>query len=58
MTKSFTLENVLTQQSSQNKSGKSIRIPSNESVNMIVRYSMALEVIRTQHSGNCFLIKN
>ena len=59
MTKSATLENVLSkQQSSHNKLRKSSIIPDKESVNMIIRYSMALLVVKTQLSGIQYLIMN
>jgi hypothetical protein len=59
MTKSSTLENVLSKhQSSQNKIGKSKSIPEKESLNMIMRYSMALLVVKTQQSGIHYLILN
>jgi hypothetical protein len=58
MTKSSTLENVLYKhQTSQNNTGIH-RIPRHESINMIIRYSMALMVVKTAHSGTHFLIMN
>jgi hypothetical protein len=59
MTKSSTLENVLSKhQSSQNKYRSAVSIPQKEAVNLIIRYSMALAVVKTQNSGTHFLIMN
>jgi len=59
MTKSSTLENVLSKHhSSQNKYGNSKIIPQKETVNLIIRYSMALVVVKTQLSGTHYLIMN
>jgi hypothetical protein len=59
MTKSSTLENVLSRhQSKQSNLRKANSIPATESVNMIIRYSMALLVVKTQQSGTHYLIMN
>ena len=59
MTKTFTLENVLTQsQEKKENESKQLWIPEPNTVKMLIRYSMALQVVRTRLSGDCFLILN
>jgi len=59
MTKTFTLENVLTQsQDNRDKVQEKLRVPESDSLKMLISYSMALQVVRTQYAGNCYLILN
>ncbi|MBK7171806.1 MAG: hypothetical protein IPH84_00940 [Bacteroidales bacterium] len=58
MTKHFTLENVLLKTRSNRQNSPSSRIPSKENLKMILHYSLALEVLKTNTTGNCFLILN
>ncbi|MBK7211880.1 MAG: hypothetical protein IPH88_00990 [Bacteroidales bacterium] len=55
MTKLSTLDKVL---SNNHTGSKSRRLPARQSISMIMQYSMALEVIRTENSGIQYLILN
>jgi hypothetical protein len=59
MTKSVTLENSLFHNTvSRNQIKEKSVLPESESMKMLIRYSMALQVVRTKSSGNCYIILN
>jgi len=59
MTKLSTLETVRSQASiKRNQSGNKTLIPSGEAVKMLLRYSMALQVLKSEVSGDHLLILN
>ncbi len=59
MTKPVTLENVLTKsQANREKHKELFQVPEADSMKMLIRYSMALQVIKTESSGSCYLILN
>jgi hypothetical protein len=58
MTKSSTLENVLSKSEAASSQLTRFRIPEREGLTMIIRYSMALQVCKTNRTGNQYLILN
>jgi hypothetical protein len=58
MTKPYTLENVLLKTRSARQNKLRSNLPSRDNLNMLLQYSMALEVKKTTTAGTCFLILN